>query len=28
MGVQAVFPMGTPLPEIVSYFRSFRRADG
>jgi methylmalonyl-CoA mutase, C-terminal domain len=27
MGVQAVFPMGTPLPEIVSYFRSYRRAD-
>jgi methylmalonyl-CoA mutase C-terminal domain/subunit len=27
MGVRAVFPMGTPLPEIVSYFRSFRRAD-
>jgi methylmalonyl-CoA mutase C-terminal domain/subunit len=26
MGVRAVFPMGTPLPEIVSYFRSFRRA--
>lgn len=25
MGVQAVFPMGTPLPEIVSYFRAFRR---
>jgi methylmalonyl-CoA mutase C-terminal domain/subunit len=25
MGVRAVFPMGTPLPEIVSYFRSFRR---
>jgi len=25
MGVQRVFPMGTPLPEIVSYFRSFRR---
>jgi methylmalonyl-CoA mutase C-terminal domain/subunit len=24
MGVRAVFPMGTPLPEIVSYFRSFR----
>jgi methylmalonyl-CoA mutase C-terminal domain/subunit len=28
MGVRAVFPMGTPLPEIVSYFRSFRRAEG
>ena len=27
MGVRAVFPMGTPLPEIVSYFRSYRRAD-
>ena len=26
MGVRAVFPMGTPLPEIVSFFRSFRRA--
>ncbi len=26
MGVRAVFPMGTTLPEIVSYFRSFRRA--
>jgi methylmalonyl-CoA mutase C-terminal domain/subunit len=26
MGVRAVFPMGTPLPEIVSYFRSYRRA--
>jgi methylmalonyl-CoA mutase C-terminal domain/subunit len=26
MGVRAVFPMGTALPEIVSYFRSFRRA--
>jgi methylmalonyl-CoA mutase C-terminal domain/subunit len=25
MGVRAVFPMGTPLPEIVSYFRSFPR---
>ena len=25
MGVRAVFPMGTPLPEIVSYFRSFSR---
>jgi methylmalonyl-CoA mutase C-terminal domain/subunit len=28
MGVQAVFPMGTPLDEIVSYFRAFRRAAG
>jgi methylmalonyl-CoA mutase C-terminal domain/subunit len=27
MGVSAVFPMGTPLPEIVTYFRSFRRAE-
>ena len=27
MGVQAVFPMGTPLPEIVSFFRAFRRTD-
>ena len=26
-GVRAVFPMGTPLPEIVSYFRSLRRAE-
>jgi methylmalonyl-CoA mutase C-terminal domain/subunit len=26
MGVQAVFPMGTTLPEIVAYFRSLRRA--
>ena len=26
MGVRAVFPMGTTLPEIVAYFRSFRRA--
>ncbi len=26
IGVRAVFPMGTTLPEIVSYFRSFRRA--
>jgi methylmalonyl-CoA mutase cobalamin-binding domain/chain len=28
LGVRAVFPMGTPLPEIVTYFRGFRRADG
>jgi methylmalonyl-CoA mutase C-terminal domain/subunit len=28
LGVRAVFPMGTPLPEIVSYFRAFRRAEG
>jgi methylmalonyl-CoA mutase C-terminal domain/subunit len=27
MGVQAVFPMGTPLPEIVAFFRAFRRPD-
>ena len=26
MGVRAVFPMGTSLTEIVSYFRSFPRA--
>jgi methylmalonyl-CoA mutase C-terminal domain/subunit len=25
MGVRRVFPMGTPLPEIVAYFRSFPR---
>ena len=28
LGVSAVFPMGTPLPEIVTYFRSFRRGEG
>jgi methylmalonyl-CoA mutase C-terminal domain/subunit len=28
MGVRAVFPMGTPLPEIVSYFRAFPRTGG
>ena len=28
MGVRRVFPMGTPLPEIVRYFRSFERGDG
>ncbi len=28
MGVRAVFPMGTPLPEIVRYFRSFQRGEG
>ena len=28
MGVRRVFPMGTPLPEIVSYFRSFQRGEG
>ena len=28
MGVRRVFPMGTPLPEIVAYFRSFRRMAG
>jgi methylmalonyl-CoA mutase C-terminal domain/subunit len=27
MGIRAVFPMGTKLPEIVAYFRSWRRAD-
>ena len=26
MGVRAVFPMGTTLPEIVAYFRSLPRA--
>jgi len=25
MGIRAVFPMGTPLPEIVAYFRNFPR---
>ena len=25
MGIRAVFPMGTPLPEIVAYFRNFAR---
>jgi len=28
MGVRRVFPMGTPLPEIVAYFRSFERGGG
>ncbi len=28
MGVRRVFPMGTPLPEIVAYFRSFQRGEG
>ena len=28
MGVQEVFPMGTPLPEIVSYFRSLQQGGG
>lgn len=28
MGVREVFPMGTPLPEIVRYFRVFRRGEG
>ena len=27
MGVRQVLPMGTPLPEIVAYFRSFRRGE-
>ena len=27
MGVREVFPMGTPLPEIVTFFRGFRRGD-
>jgi methylmalonyl-CoA mutase C-terminal domain/subunit len=27
LGVHAVFPMGTPLPEIVAYFRTVRPAD-
>jgi methylmalonyl-CoA mutase C-terminal domain/subunit len=27
MGVEAVFPMGTPLPEIVSYFRAHTGAE-
>jgi methylmalonyl-CoA mutase C-terminal domain/subunit len=27
MGVQAVFPMGTPLPDIVAYFRALPRAE-
>jgi methylmalonyl-CoA mutase C-terminal domain/subunit len=26
MGVRAVFPMGTPLPEIVAYFRALQGA--
>ncbi|HEV8672640.1 MAG TPA: cobalamin B12-binding domain-containing protein [Methylomirabilota bacterium] len=28
MGIRRVFPMGTPLPEIVAYFRSVPRGDG
>ncbi|MBI2467580.1 MAG: cobalamin B12-binding domain-containing protein [Candidatus Rokubacteria bacterium] len=28
MGVREVFPMGTPLPEIVRYFRLLRRGEG
>ena len=27
MGVRRVFAMGTPLPEIVAYFRSYERGD-
>ncbi len=27
-GVRRVFPMGTTLPEIVAYFRSFEQGDG
>jgi methylmalonyl-CoA mutase C-terminal domain/subunit len=28
MGVRQVFPMGTPLPQIVEFFRTFTRGDG
>jgi methylmalonyl-CoA mutase C-terminal domain/subunit len=28
LGVRRVFPMGTPLPEIVSFFKSYVPADG
>ncbi len=28
MGVRRVFPMGTPLPEIIAFFTSFRRGEG
>lgn len=28
MGVQRVFPTGTPLPEIVAYFKSFHPGEG
>jgi methylmalonyl-CoA mutase C-terminal domain/subunit len=28
LGVRAVFPMGTPLPDIIAYFRTLRPADG
>ena len=28
LGVREVFAMGTPLPEIVAYFRSFERGGG
>jgi methylmalonyl-CoA mutase C-terminal domain/subunit len=28
LGVRRVFPMGTPLPEIVSFFRSYVPGDG
>lgn len=27
MGVRQVFPMGTPLPEIVGYFRAYQRGE-
>jgi methylmalonyl-CoA mutase C-terminal domain/subunit len=27
MGVRHVFPMGTPLPDIVGYFRAFERGE-
>jgi methylmalonyl-CoA mutase, C-terminal domain len=27
MGIRRVFPMGTPLPEIVTFFKSFQRGD-
>jgi len=28
MGVRRVFPMGTPLPEIVHFFKSLERGEG
>jgi hypothetical protein len=28
MGVRQDFPMGTPLPQIVEFFRTFARGDG
>jgi methylmalonyl-CoA mutase C-terminal domain/subunit len=28
LGIRQVFPMGTPLPEIVAYFRSLPKAEG